>query len=120
MNKFKIKEVRRNEYVSSRWLKILANNDEKQIWKAIGWNGELTDPVSATQRPADNEFKIHFEKLLNPDDDEQEFVVPDTCEHVPSLDNPISREEVDSAIKAAKINKGLHWSRPCLPKDSTC
>ena len=64
MSKLKIKEVRRNEYVSSRWLKILTNNDEKQIWKAIGWNGELTDPVSETQRPADNEFKIHFEKLL--------------------------------------------------------
>ena len=106
MSKYKLKEVTTNEYVSSRWLKILRNNDEKQIWKAIGWNGELTDLSATTQKPSDNEFKIHFEKLLNPDDVEEEFVIPETCEDVPSLDSKITQDEVEDAIKAAKKDKG--------------
>ena len=90
LNKFKIRETRGNVYAQSRWLRILQNNDEKQIWKAIGWNGELTDHSPSSQKPTDNEFKIHFEKLLNPDETEEEFVIPETCKNVPPLHSSIT------------------------------
>ena len=43
---------------------------------------------------------------MNPDDVEEEFVIPETCEDVPCLDSKITQDEVEDAIKAAKKNKG--------------
>jgi len=75
------------------------------IWKAIGWNGELRDNGGAQEKPTDTEFKIHFEKLLNPDVPNQDHDISETNVYIPLLDDPLTQKEVSDAIKSAKINK---------------
>merc|ERR1712237_161357 len=55
-----------------RWERILATNDPKTIWRSVDWKGQ---PSSEREnKPSDEEFKVHFDSLLNVDQ-EVEFDV---------------------------------------------
>jgi hypothetical protein len=88
--------------VSNRWKRILDLNDSRLIWKAIGWNGELAEESS--QVPSDNEFKVHFEQLLNPIGIEEAEMI-DSGVNIPLLDDEIQLEEVEVGIKSMNANK---------------
>ena len=88
-----------------RWQRLLEGNDHKELWKAIGWNGEISDGRQR-ERPSDEAFKQHFEKLLNPtvtpwSTDQQNA----THVYLPVTDDPIRVEEVISALQTLKASK---------------
>ena len=69
------------------------------IWKAIGWNGELTE--ESNEVPSDHEFKIHFEELLF-------FIHLDWMTVIQFnllLDNAIDSKEVEEAVSSLNGNK---------------
>ena len=92
------------ETVLPRWERLLEKNDPKYIWRAINWKGNLDQKKS--DEPSPEEFKIHFEKLLNPRD-----ITPvsdidfSNCPNVPVLDDPISMDELNRCIKDLNPNK---------------
>ena len=48
-----------------KWKDLLENNDSRTLWKAVNWNGSITSPEKE-DRPNDDAFRVHFEELLNP------------------------------------------------------
>ena len=53
-----------------RWTRLLHENDQRKIWKSINWDGSIEEIQAAS--PSDEEFKLHFEQLLNPQSSENE------------------------------------------------
>ena len=89
-------------FITNRWKRIFDLNDSRMIWKAIGWNGELTEESSEV--PSDLEFKIHFEELLNPVGLEDSETVQSNI-NIPLLDNAIDSKEVEEAVSSLNGNK---------------
>jgi hypothetical protein len=83
----------------SRWTRIIESKDPKMIWRAIGWNGTLVK--DATNRPTDQEFREHFEKLLNPSERPQS-PTPGNMLYIPILDDHFTPVEVEAAIQKGK------------------
>ena len=101
-----------------RWKRLLNCNDPRKIWKSIDWNGNIISEDETM--PSDSEFKLHFEKLLDPDKrTESELIDLNDVPYVQSLDDPISIEEVSTAIKSTNENKSYIGVTPaifeCLP-----
>ena len=88
-----------------RWNRLLERGDSKEIWQAIGWSGSLKDGDNNGISPSDNEFKIHFETLLNPNPEETTEIDVSESPYVPLLDDPFNPNEVHHAIRKVK-NKG--------------
>ena len=98
----------------SRWNNLLNGNNDKQVWAAINWRGELnlSNPCENI-RPSDEQFKDFFHS------DEQislEHISSDT--HVPILDDPITVLEVNEQVKDLKSEKaaGVDGVPPGCPK----
>ena len=92
-----------------RWERLMEENDEAQLWRAISWRGELS-PSSSTQNvafsPTEYEFKEHFERMYNP----PSVFVPNVDElqsdvYIPVLDDPILPQEVQDQVKRLKCSK---------------
>ena len=96
-----------------RWKRIMDEKDSKLIWQAIGWKGEIFDNSENTQ-PSDDEFKLHFEQLLNPGGDSVEVPNIDEAPYIPVLDDPFSALELEQAIKAINIQKSFVGISPGL------
>ena len=103
---------------STRWEWLLKEGDPKAIWKAIGWDGKC-DPQKTSETPSEQDFKLHFEKLLNPTE-ANPTMSPDLHEspYIPITDDPISAAEVEEAIHQTKGNKsgGISGISPGLLK----
>ncbi len=84
-----------------RWSRLLACNDSRTIWKAVGWNGLLSESRQPKDMPSDDEFKAHFESLLKPEVTELEVDLGDSP-YIPCLDDPITSEEVQAAVDNMK------------------
>ena len=97
-NKLK-KPVVVNEWGNQeRWKRLLNCNDPKKIWKSIDWSGNIV--CENENMPSDSEFKLHFEKLLDQDEQtDSELLDLEDAPHIPTLDDPISIDEVSAAIK---------------------
>lgn len=89
------------------WEHGLDMDDSKTLWKIINWKGE-TALEPSNDAPSDNDFKKHFEELLNPYGVNP--LMPEeitTNVHIPVLDNLIAPQEVDEVIKTQlKTTKG--------------
>ena len=92
-----------------RWKKLLEENDAKTIWKAINWKGNITE--KETVQPEDEQFKLHFEDLLNTDERNQEDTDLTNCPFIPILDNPFNLLELNSAVK--DLNPGKSYTGIC-------
>ena len=55
-------------------------------------------------KPSNDELALHFEKLYSCDDDDEANKIAELVidAYVPTLDDPISQEEVDNAINEMK------------------
>ena len=101
-----------------KWKRLLEKNDQRKIWKAINWDGSIDETVLNT--PSDEEFRLHFESLLNPTNtiDEDIIDVSDSP-FIPVLDNPITEIEVIEAALPGKETKSYIGITPaifkCLP-----
>ena len=50
-----------------RWERLLMDTDDARVWKAISWKGDFGENKNDKDTcPSDEEFKIHFERMLNP------------------------------------------------------
>ena len=83
-----------------RWTRLLSNGDARTIWRAVDWNGTLSDRPQE-DRPSEEEFKTHFEILLNTDGADPLCDVTG-CPYIPVLDDPFTVVEAERAIKTAK------------------
>ena len=105
---------------AEKWTKLLAENDSKTIWKSIGWNGNISEISSSSSSPTDEEFRVHFENLLNPTTGctSDEIDVSD-LPTIPVLDDPITPVEVVEAASECKESKSFIGVTPaifrCLP-----
>ena len=102
------KDIRREEPVEwgnqHKWTRLIENNDLRTIWKAIGWNGGLDEAIASA--PSDEEFKMHFEELLNPDMlDESAIIDVSDSPYIPILDDEISEQEVAESASSFNENK---------------
>ena len=93
----------------SRWQRIIDCEDPKMLWRAIDWKGEF-NAAPEKEKPSDEEFRLHLEHLLNPEnlDDEWPTVVNQVS--VPMLDEPITLRE-----SAEVINKQLKPGKQAGP-----
>ena len=88
-----------------RWERILEDADDVRVWKAISWKGDLEAYESdSVDRPSDDDFKVHFERVLNPDPAPPAPLVTAGVS-IPVLDDPILPVEVDNQIKKMKVDK---------------
>ena len=92
-----------------RWKRILNTNDDKLLWKAVNWKGDVDFNENDKEKPTDAEFKIHLENLFYPEGEEPLNVnelLADYNTSIPLLDSEITPEEVnDVIIKQVKPNK---------------
>ena len=107
----------------NRWHTIMSSHDDKALWKAINWKGELRD--IGNECPSDDAFREHLEAVLNPENAipiiQSEYT---SNVYLPLLDDPIDVSEVDhvigSQIKSGKaagldgISPGLFKSLPAM------
>ena len=96
-----------------RWKRIMDEKDSKVIWQAIDWKGEICDNSSRTQ-PSDDEFKLHFEQLLNPAGNNVEILNIEEAPYIPVLDDPFTASELEQAIKAINVQKSFVGISPGL------
>ena len=102
-----------------RWKRLLQKNDQRKIWKAINWNGTIDENVLKT--PTDEDFRMHFENLLNPEYAVEEGNIIDTSDlpFIPVLDDYITEIEVIEAAETCSETKSFIGITPaifkCLP-----
>ena len=100
-----------------KWKRLLEHNDYRTIWKAINWDGGIDETV--VDVPSDEEFRLHFESLLNPQSTEDEDVDVSDLPYIPVLDDPITEVEVIEAAETCKESKSYIGITPaifkCLP-----
>ena len=104
-----------------RWTRLLRHGDSKTIWKAIDWKGDIAQKV-ASKEPDTETFKLHFESLLNPDNQPSPMSV-DTldCPFIPVLDRPFNMGEMVDAQRKLKADKAtdLQGNSPGVYKHLT-
>ncbi len=62
-------------------------------------------PYQTRDKSTDEEFKVHFDCLLNPEKGKQELRIPSVNMYIPLLDYEITPFEVETEIKWLKVNK---------------
>ena len=87
-----------------RWERLLEDADDARVWKAISWKGDFEASKSNKDTPSDEDFKVHFEHVLNPGN-VQPLSHISTDVTMPVLDDPISPAEVECQIKKMKVDK---------------
>ena len=87
----------------NRWDSLLRLKDPKILWQAINWNGAISnDPRNG---PSEDEFKLHFEDLLNPSNlAPLQFHPRNPPVYLPVTDDRIQPGEVLHAIKKLKMS----------------
>ena len=89
-----------------RWERLLEDNDDLNIWKAINWKGEYEHSKQDELCPSDTEFKEHYERCFNPPNRlrlrTDEFV---TIVNIPVRDDNVTLLEVKQQINMLKPDK---------------
>lgn len=89
-----------------RWKRLLDRGDPKTIWSAIDWKGKVSEGIF--EGPEDDQFKTHFEELLNPrvneDEEDSDFA---EAPYIPVLDDPFTINELMDVVKCLKTNKSF-------------
>jgi hypothetical protein len=85
-----------------KWTAVVNSKNAKDMWDRIDWKGNLSKCES--MRPTEDELALHFEKLYSSDDPDEAAKIEQlsTDTYVPTLDDPISTEEMDVAMKEMK------------------
>ena len=89
----------------SRWHILLEKKDPKAVWASINWKGKIEFKNRDINKPSDDVFRRHFEKLLNPVSRSADITVPHTVMYVPILDDPITTREIRDVITRLRRDK---------------
>lgn len=92
-----------------RWERLLSDRDDSRVWKAINWKGEFASENNDKLCPSSDEFKAHFETILNPTVNNYDVTEVTTDVTIPVLDEQISVAEVQEQIKR------MHPDKACGP-----
>ena len=87
-----------------RWESCIRGRESKNLWDMINWKGTM--PKNQAQSPTTEELAIYYKNLygsVNPDESEKIDQLKSKT-YIPVLDDPITRSELDEAIK--KMKKG--------------
>ena len=85
----------------NKWNNVLKDGDCKKKWEKIDWKGNTN--TKSTHSPIFEELTNHFEGLYKAEDDELSKIEElSTDTHIPSLDKPIEKEELEEAMKDMK------------------
>ena len=95
-------EVRITEAEIKKWEKLMSRNDTKQLWKEIEWK-EKTN-LDEFHYPSAERLGNHFKGKSTIVEDEY-FTPNNIPRFVPTLDMPITVEEISDASKHLKDNK---------------
>ena len=81
---------------------MIDSKSSKDLWKSIDWKGNVSS--SAKMKPSNEELAVHFEKLYSCDNDEESSMINEltTDAYVSALDDPITNEEINSAMNEMK------------------
>lgn len=117
-NKIEIPVLKQEWGNEERWKRLIKENDQRRIWKSINWDGSIDETIVET--PSDEDFKLHFENLLNPGtSDNEEEIDTGSSPYIPILDDPITEIEVIKAAESCKESKSFIGITPaifkCLP-----
>ena len=94
---------------NTRWKRILDADDTKSLWRGINWKGEFRE-IAIKERPSEQVFQDHMERLLNPDGTEA-LQYPDQSQvSIPALDDPFALNELDHVV-----SKQIKPDRSCGP-----
>lgn len=86
-----------------RWERILKDKDDARVWKAISWRGDYdTSMHDRGDQPSDEDFRAHFESMLNPPGLVTRPQEVSTDVYIPVLDDPIAPNKVEYQIKKMK------------------
>ena len=98
----------------AKWKRLLEGNDPKSIWKAINWEGDINE--TSTESPSDEEFRVHFEELLNPPNQHDDVIDVSDMPYIPILDDPITEKEVVESASECKESKSYIGITPAIFK----
>ena len=96
-----------------RWKRIFERDDPKIIWKSINWKGNISNNEDNNQ-PDDAHFKLHFERLFNPNPtlvNNNQPIDISLSPNIPILDEPFTYQEVETTVKS--MNKGKSYVGVC-------
>ena len=83
----------------------MRDTDDASVWKAISWERDFGAGKNDKDTcPSDEEFKVHFERVLNPTPTPSPLHVTIVLT-IPVLDDPITPAEVECQIKKLKAGK---------------
>ena len=92
-----------------RWNFLKEQRDPRQLWRAINWNGTFEMAPDTVDTPSAKDFCTHYENLMNPDRKHPPAYQPVAPKYIPILDDPISPDEVENAIKSLNTNKAAGY-----------
>lgn len=91
----------------NRWRYLHHIKDERKIWKAIDWKGQVNN--KSENIPSDSEFVTHFKSLLYNEHVDHPTVNMTSYMDIPPdsvFDQPFSEPEVDYAMEIMKESTG--------------
>ena len=101
-----------------RWKKIMEIEDEKVLWNAIDWNGDIDFSANnIDKKPSDEEFQKHLESLLDQTPEDSMEADSNYIFSIPLLDDSIQMKELEDVINQLKPKGvGLDGVHPTVMK----
>ena len=93
------KEIFQNEH--KRWKELVSAADSKKLWNSIDWKGDMCKKVS--QPPVFDDLTLFFEDLYKGDANDL-LKIDELNSDIsnPTLDGPITKDEMDTALNQMK------------------
>ena len=107
-----------------KWIRLLEDKDQRKIWRAINCDGSIEEKNGDI--PSDVDFKLHFEKLLDPgNDDNIETLDVTDSPYIPILDDAFTDNEMMKVVKTFKEKKlyrdyNRNFQLPSYGVDNAC
>ena len=84
-----------------KWNEVTTDSNSKRMWEKIDWKGNVRQQV--TESPIFDKLTNHFENLYKSSENEADKLEElMTNTYVPSLDDPITNEELNDTMKDMK------------------
>ena len=102
------------------WSSLVTDNDAKALWSKIDWKGNYTRK-KPSRHPTIFEFQNFFQDLYACEDRNENVNISNlqSCITIPVVDDPISKNDVDEAVKSMK-NGGFDYNLPILLILTSC
>ena len=99
---------------TKKWNDLINERGSKSFWSYVNWKGTVSQTRNLSS-PTLNEFELFFEELYNCDNQSEllDLMNLQTDEHVSSLEEPISENEIKNAFSEIK-KPGFDYNLPIM------